>query len=95
MKRFILSLAILLFAAVSFASTVSTEVTTYQQEEKVKIKAEELPDAVKEKLQSDAYKAWTIVEVYHVKTSDQYEVEVKNDAETKTLKFDKSGNVIE
>lgn len=61
------------------------------QDDKVKIKAEELPEAVKKSLEAQEYKGWLINAAYHVKSTDSYEVELKNGAETKTFKFDKEG----
>jgi hypothetical protein len=61
------------------------------QDDKAKIKAEELPEAVKKSLEAQEYKGWLINAAYHVKSTDSYEVELKNGAETKTLKFDKEG----
>lgn len=64
-----------------------------QQEEKTKIKSEELPEAVKKALEAQEYRGWLIDAAYHVKATDSYEVELKNGAETKTVKFDKEGKV--
>lgn len=66
-----------------------------QQDEKVKITKEELPAAVKKTLEGDAYKGWTIEEVFHNKTKDSYELSVKKGAEARTLKFNKDGSVVE
>jgi hypothetical protein len=65
------------------------------QDDKVKIKAEELPEAVKKTLEAQEYKGWLINTAYHVKSTDSYEVELKNGAETKTFKFDKDGKKLE
>ncbi|HYI76996.1 MAG TPA: hypothetical protein VEW65_05205 [Chryseolinea sp.] len=63
------------------------------QEDKTKIKSEELPEAVKKSLEAQEYRGWLIDAAYHVKSTDSYEVELKNGAETKTVKFDKEGKV--
>lgn len=68
---------------------------TAQTEEKVKIKVEELPDAVKTALEGDAYKGWSASAAYYNKTKDHYEVDVKKGTESKTLKFTKDGTIIE
>jgi hypothetical protein len=64
-----------------------------QQDDKTKIKSEELPEAVKKALEAQEYRGWLIDAAYHVKSTDSYEVELKNGAETKTVKFNKDGTV--
>jgi hypothetical protein len=63
------------------------------QDDKTKIKSEELPEAVKKSLEAQEYRGWLIDAAYHVKSTDSYEVELKNGAETKTVKFSKEGEV--
>jgi hypothetical protein len=63
------------------------------QDEKTKIKSEELPEAVKKALEAQEYRGWLIDAAYHVKATDSYEVQLKNGAETKTVKFDKEGKI--
>lgn len=65
------------------------------QDEKTKIKSEELPEAVKKTLEAQEYRGWLIDAAYHVKSTDSYEVELKNGAEAKTVKFDKDGKKVE
>lgn len=67
--------------------------TEQQQDEKVKIKSEELPDAVKKALEAQEYRGWMISSAY--KAGDNYEVELKNGAETKTVRFNKDGKKID
>jgi hypothetical protein len=75
--------------------STSTTTTTASQDEKVKIKSEDLPEAIKKSLNSDDYRGWLISAAYEDKAKGQYEVEVKNGAEVKTLKFDKEGKKID
>ena len=63
------------------------------QDDKTKIKSEELPDAVKKALEAQEYRGWLIDGAFHVKSTDSYEVQLKNGAETKTVKFSKDGKV--
>jgi len=63
------------------------------QDDKAKIKSEELPDAVKKALEAQEYRGWLIDAAFHVKSTDSYEVQLKNGAETKTVKFTKDGKV--
>lgn len=65
------------------------------QEDKAKIKSEELPEAVKKALEAQEYRGWLINGATHVKSTDTYEVELKNGAETKVVKFSKDGKVVE
>jgi hypothetical protein len=65
------------------------------QDDKEKIKAEDLPESVKKSLEAQEYKGWLINAAYHVASTDSYEVELKNGAETTTVKFDKEGKKIE
>ncbi|AYB34809.1 MAG TPA: hypothetical protein VIU12_18675 [Chryseolinea sp.] len=67
--------------------------TEVQQGEKVKIKSEELPEAVKKSLEAQEYRGWMISSAY--KAGDVYEVELKNGAETKTVKFNKDGKKVD
>lgn len=73
----------------------NSSTTVQQQEEKEKIKAEDLPEAVKKTLEGDEYRGWLINAAYHHKSKDVYEVELKNGAETKTVKLDKDGKIVE
>jgi hypothetical protein len=97
MKKVILSLAVIFFAAgtITNAVAISTATVAAHQDDKVKIKNEELPEAVKTTLQGAEYKDWTVTAAYHVKSADQYEVELKKDAETKTVKLGKDGSVVQ
>jgi hypothetical protein len=79
--------------AVAPAPAVETPVATEDQDDKTKIKSEELPEAVKKSLEAQEYRGWLIDAAYHVKSTDSYEVELKNGAETKTVKFNKDGEI--
>ena len=63
-----------------------------KQDEKIKIKKEELPEAARQTLDGDAFKGWTMVNSYRLKNRE-YEVELKKGDTTQTLKFDKGGKV--
>lgn len=64
---------------------------------KTPIKLEELPDAIKTVLQSDPYKAWTPTAAFAVKDGDKsyFQVDVKKEEETASLKFDAEGKPVE
>ncbi|MEY4931554.1 MAG: hypothetical protein RI909_2278 [Bacteroidota bacterium] len=103
MKKVIVMFSFVLFAGATQviyarAAEVKAASSTFvveQQDEKVKIKKEDLPVAVKKTLEGDAYKGWAIEEVFHNKTKDSYELSVKKGAEARTLKFNKDGSEIE
>ncbi|HEY9006021.1 hypothetical protein [Ohtaekwangia sp.] len=69
--------------------------STQMQDEKTKIKAEELPQTIKKALEGEDYRGWLINAAYHNKAKNTYEVELKNGAETKTVKFDKDGKKVD
>lgn len=73
------------------ASTVSS----VQAVERVKIKPEELPDAIKTTLKGDDYKGWTTSTAYHDTAKNIYEVELRKGSETKLLKFDADGKKVD
>lgn len=60
------------------------------------VKIEELPEAVKKTLATDAYKGWTASEAFLVQgKTEYYEIIVKKEAEVKTVKLNKEGIVVE
>jgi ribosomal protein L21E len=99
MKKVIFAIVagVMSFGAVNAVSAqrLDAPVAQDQADEKVKIKVEELPDAIKTALASDSYKGWSADAAFYNKTKDSYEVQVKKGTETKTLKFSKDGNIIE
>lgn len=91
-------LAFLLSASVVSASTVlvSDDAGIVRVvDEKVKIKPEELPEAVKVALNSPDYTGWQINAAYKHTEKEIYEVELKNGTEVNTVKFDKNGKKVE
>jgi hypothetical protein len=77
------------------SAPATEQVAPAQQDEKVKIKSEDLPEAVKKSLNSDDYRGWLVSAAYEDKAKGEYEVELKNGAEVKTMKFDKEGKKID
>jgi len=100
MKKIMLSLMVLALAGVVTVNANSNQqgvAIVQQQDEKVPVKVEELPDAVKTALAADDYKEWMPEKAFHVKpaTGNEYfEVELKKGEETKTVKLDKDGKVV-
>jgi hypothetical protein len=97
MKKVLFALfAFVVSATMVSANTIATNAeTVLVQDDKVKIQPEELPEAVKTALNSEDYVGWQISSAYKHADGETYEVELKNDAETKTVKFDKEGNIID
>lgn len=71
------------------------ETAVQQQDEKVKIKSEELPEAVKKALETQDYRGWLIDAAFKYTATETYEVSLKNGAETKVVKFSKDGKKVE
>jgi len=89
-----------LFICAAGAINANAETTSGRSEisvnfdEKVKIKKEELPEAVRTALAGNDYKGWEISECYMYKEAGTYEVELKNGDQKKTVKLDKDGKAI-
>jgi hypothetical protein len=110
--------------SVQMQSTTPTSAT--EDQGRVKIKSQELPDAVKSSLESQEYRGWLVNSAYKVdgsanssvgntdgSTTDStsvsgtttpstgayaqelYIVELKNGAQTKTVRFDKDGKKLD
>lgn len=64
---------------------------------KTPIELSALPDAIKTVLQTDPYKAWTPTAAFSVKDGDKsyFQVDVKKEEETASLKFDAKGKPVE
>ena len=101
MKKVIIALFALV---VSFSVAVAQQVpdeekgqtpSSTQADDKVKVRVEELPDAVKKALQSEEFTGWTISNAYYRPRTSVYEIELKNKAEIKTVKLSKEGKKIE
>ena len=100
MKKLFFSISLVLFSAVMvFAQETVKETAVIEQgndvqDEKVEIMTDELPEAVRTTLSTEEYKDWTIEKAYHIKTNNHYEVKLKKGSESKSIKFDKDGNVV-
>jgi len=102
MKRVFFALGALLltgslFAGVNEIVNKSDDIAVSIQVDspKEKITVDQLPQAVKKALAGDDYKDWTIDTVYLVKgDKEYYQIALKKDTNTKTVNFDKDGNVV-
>lgn len=102
MKKLILSAAFLTFAGLTAVQASemqnSVKIVTLQDSViKTPIKLDELPDAVKATLQSEPYKDWTAIAAFSVKDGkkEYFQVDVKKEEETASLKLDKEGKPVE
>ncbi|MEO6631593.1 MAG: hypothetical protein ABIN13_07730 [Mucilaginibacter sp.] len=104
MKRFILSAAVLIVGLASVkASSLNNNVQTVaivNQADSVKktpVKLDALPDPIKTVLSTEVFKTWVPTDAYSVNagTTQYFEVDVKKGTETKALKFDKDGKMIQ
>lgn len=76
-------------------AVAQTETTTTQAGE-TQVKPEELPDAVKQALEADAYQDWSVSEAYLVNdgTNEYYRIELTKDQETQEVKLNKDGQPV-
>jgi hypothetical protein len=104
MKKLIVSafaLTLVSFASVqagNFTTTTNVTNTEITSQEKVSVKAENLPDGVKNTIKSDAFEGWKVVSAFLITNTDKtqyYELNVKNGSETARVKLDKDGNNVE
>lgn len=103
MKKIILSAAILAVAGLTSvkASEMKNPVVIAAQQDsttKTPVELKDLPEAVTKTLQSDPVKAWTPTAAFLVTNADKttyYQVDVKKEQETGSLKIDKDGKIIQ
>lgn len=102
MQKQILTLsvfALFSFTAVNATPTVSNCATEIRMDdEKVQLKMDELPEAIKQALSADEYAEWKPETIHKVKTetgSEWYEVEFRKEEQKTIVKFDKEGKKVE
>ena len=104
MKKIILSAAILAVAGLSTVkanNNIQTPVAVVSYQDsvtKTPVEIKDLPDLVKATLASDKYKEWIPTAAFLVTNADKsehYQVDVKKQEETASLKIGKDGVVIE
>jgi hypothetical protein len=103
---FVLFSASLSFAVISASAQDqtpnqdSTSTPGYAQgtQDKVKIKQNELPQAIRDAIINDKnkeYAGWQIGDAYRMSKDNTYSVQLKKGTEARTVKFDARGNKIE
>ena len=103
MKKINLSAAILAVAGLTSvkASEIKNPVVVAVQQDsttKTPVELKDLPEPVQKTLQSDPVKAWTPTAAFLVTNADKtsyYQVDVKKEQETGSLKIDKDGKIIQ
>jgi Tfp pilus assembly major pilin PilA len=103
MKKIILAAAILAVAGLTSvkASEIKNPVVVAVQQDsttKTPVELKDLPEPVTKTLQSDPVKAWTPTAAFLVTNADKtsyYQVDVKKEQETGSLKIDKDGKIIQ
>jgi hypothetical protein len=101
MKKVIVSafaLALVSFATVEASNVIEPIGVVASLQDKVAVKPEELPEAVKTALAGDAYKGWEVTGAYLVTKEDKsqyYEIAVKKGQETASINLDKDGKKVE
>jgi hypothetical protein len=97
MKKLIVAVAMVVSGTLPMVQAMGTglEISTRQADEKVKMKMEDLPEAVKTTLATEPYSGWKAETAYLNKTKDHYEIEVKKGTEKRTVKISKDGKAVE
>ncbi len=97
MKKLLLSLILCSAALFAFAQEPAAAPAQDQKSTELQpIAASELPAAITASLQGQDYSGWTVENAYKKEKDGKmiYKVELKNGAETKTVKFDADGNML-
>lgn len=102
MKKIMLAVCLMFGGATLVAAqdqtTPQSETQTTQDQDRQQISVSELPEGVTAKLESQDYSGWTVGNAYKKMDDSQneiYIVEMKQGTETKKVKFDRDGNLIE
>lgn len=101
MKKLIISafaLSLISFASVQANSLKETVTVVAVSQEKVAVKPEDLPEAVKTTLAGDAFEGWKVTGAFLVTKEDKsqyYEIALKKGEETATVNLDKDGKKVE
>ncbi|WP_448103934.1 hypothetical protein [Pedobacter panaciterrae] len=103
MKKIILSAAFLALAGLTTvkASDIKNPVRVAVQQDsvtKAPVELKDLPEPVQKTLQSEPVKSWTPTAAFLVTNPDKstyYQVDVKKETETGSLKIDKDGKIIQ
>ncbi len=101
MKKLIMSavaLTLISFATVQATPIAENNAALTVTQDKVSVKPEDLPAAVKATINSDAFAGWKVVEAFLVTADDKtqyYDLSVKKGKESARVKLDKNGRNVE
>jgi hypothetical protein len=101
MKKLIISavaLTLISFASVHAAPVVENNSALTITQDKVSVKPDDLPAAVKATINSEAFAGWKVVEAFLVTADDKtqyYDLSVKKGNENARVKLDKDGRNVE
>ncbi|MFA7472497.1 MAG: hypothetical protein WCY86_06315 [Spirosomataceae bacterium] len=103
MKKLMISMAVAMLTTVGFANATTNvdknRVTVSSvTQDKVEVKPEELPEAVKATLNGAPYSEWKVEKAYLVpgeNGTSHFEINVSKGEETSTIKLDNEGKVID
>ena len=101
MKKLIISaiaLTLISFANVQANTVQELNTMVSLSQEKVAVKPEDLPEAIKTTLGGDTYAGWQVTSAFLVTKEDNsqfYEISLKKGEETSTLNLDKDGKKVE
>lgn len=91
-----MSVVIIVQSPELISSNAQRDTVITAQEQKVKIKADQLPGPVKKTLRNDAYQGWKVVNVFLI-TADEdeksYEVELRKNQQAQLIRFDRAGKL--
>lgn len=93
-----LALTLISMGTVQSKGIVESNSVVVILQEKVPVKPEDLPEAVKTALAGDAYKGWEVTGASLVTKEDKtqyFEIAVKKGEETATVNLDKEGKKVE
>lgn len=96
-NRIILLLALILNTCVLTKTAVAHSSYTGHSQERVAVELDDLPEKVKNAMNSKSYVGWTITEAFLITNEDNsqyYELVVRKTDEQTRMKVDKDGNVL-
>jgi hypothetical protein len=101
MKKLIISafaLSLISYSVVEARNIIEPNSVVISLQEKVAVKPEDLPEAVKTTLSGEAYTGWEVTGAFLVTKEDKsqyFEIAVKKGEETATVNLDKDGKKVE
>lgn len=103
MKKLMISMAVAMIAAFSFTNAsahkmINPAIEVRNAQDKVEVKPEDLPEAVKATLAAAPYNEWKVEKAYSVPGENEttyFEVSLSKGEDTATVKLDKDGKVIQ